>query len=215
MTLIRTRANAGLILCTHRFYDPTNGRWLTRDPIGYEGGINLYGYVGNDPSNRWDPLGYMGAGAITMGGGSLGLGAGAAGLGELGSGAAAAGAAALPVVLGAGAAYAGWRIGTPIGDWIADRIPGQDGLPAPIEARGPPKLRPDPNSSGDHCTWRGKNGKTDTWESWKKNPKNPNGYDSAERFNRDGKPHGGVPPPHVHSPGNPIPRPADPIDIPK
>ena len=29
----------------NRFYSPTLGRWLTRDPIGTSGGINLYGYV--------------------------------------------------------------------------------------------------------------------------------------------------------------------------
>ena len=52
-----TDNRVGLILCTHRFYDPSNGRWLTRDPMGYAGGVNLYGYVGNDPGNRVDPLG--------------------------------------------------------------------------------------------------------------------------------------------------------------
>ena len=57
-----------LILCTHRYYDLANGRWLTRDPIGYAGGVNLYGYVGNNPGNRWDPLGYMDPGAVVMGG---------------------------------------------------------------------------------------------------------------------------------------------------
>jgi hypothetical protein len=39
------------------FYDPELGRWLSRDPIGEDGGINLYGYVGNDPVNGVDPLG--------------------------------------------------------------------------------------------------------------------------------------------------------------
>ncbi len=53
-----TDTETGLILCTHRFYDPSNGRWLTRDPMGYEGGINLYGYTSNDPGNRQDSSGY-------------------------------------------------------------------------------------------------------------------------------------------------------------
>ena len=47
----------GLQLLTHRYYDPQTGRFLTRDPIGYEGGINLYGYVRNNAPNRTDELG--------------------------------------------------------------------------------------------------------------------------------------------------------------
>ena len=31
--------------------------WLSPDPIGESGGLNLYAYVGNDPINGWDPLG--------------------------------------------------------------------------------------------------------------------------------------------------------------
>ena len=31
--------------------------WLSRDPIGENGGINLYGFVGNDPLNQIDFLG--------------------------------------------------------------------------------------------------------------------------------------------------------------
>ena len=40
-------------------YESASGRpeWLSRDPIEEEGGINLYGYVGNSPINRSDPLG--------------------------------------------------------------------------------------------------------------------------------------------------------------
>jgi uncharacterized protein RhaS with RHS repeats len=30
---------------------------MSRDPIGYEGGVNLYGYVGGDPINYVDPTG--------------------------------------------------------------------------------------------------------------------------------------------------------------
>jgi RHS repeat-associated protein len=32
-----------------RYYDPTTGRWPSRDPIEEEGGLNLYGFVVNDP----------------------------------------------------------------------------------------------------------------------------------------------------------------------
>ncbi len=40
-------------------YEPASGRpeWLSRDPIEEGGGINLYGYVGNNPLNAIDPLG--------------------------------------------------------------------------------------------------------------------------------------------------------------
>ena len=33
--------------------------WISRDPIGENGGINLYGYVGNTPVNATDPLGLL------------------------------------------------------------------------------------------------------------------------------------------------------------
>jgi uncharacterized protein RhaS with RHS repeats len=32
-------------------------RWLTRDPLGYDGGINLYAYCNNNPIMGTDPLG--------------------------------------------------------------------------------------------------------------------------------------------------------------
>jgi RHS repeat-associated protein len=47
----------GLYYYGYRYYDPNTGRWLSRDPIGEQGGVNLYGMVGNDPINLWDLLG--------------------------------------------------------------------------------------------------------------------------------------------------------------
>ncbi len=47
----------GMQLLTHRYYDSGRGRFVTRDPIGYNGGINLYGFVGNNPVNESDPDG--------------------------------------------------------------------------------------------------------------------------------------------------------------
>ncbi len=55
-----------LYLLGHRYYDPNAGRFITRDPIGYDGGINLYGYTGNNPVNRADPNGTIG-GVLLLG----------------------------------------------------------------------------------------------------------------------------------------------------
>lgn len=50
-------APSGLNLTLYRAYNPALGRWLSRDPVGEAGAVNLYGYVGNDPINLTDPLG--------------------------------------------------------------------------------------------------------------------------------------------------------------
>jgi len=46
-----------LHLTLYRAYDADTGRWISRDPIAENGGINLYGYCLNDPVNWVDPLG--------------------------------------------------------------------------------------------------------------------------------------------------------------
>src|SRR5437899_1705882 len=44
--------------CRARYYHPGLARFVSEDPIGFAGGFNLYSYVGNDPVNYVDPLGY-------------------------------------------------------------------------------------------------------------------------------------------------------------
>jgi RHS repeat-associated protein len=41
----------------YRYYDLVTGRWLSKDPIEEQGGVNLYGFVVNDGVNQWDVLG--------------------------------------------------------------------------------------------------------------------------------------------------------------
>jgi RHS repeat-associated protein len=48
---------SGLSLALYRAFNPRLGRFISRDPIEEKGGVNLYGYVLNDPINLWDSLG--------------------------------------------------------------------------------------------------------------------------------------------------------------
>ena len=48
---------AGLYNFRARWYDPAAGRWLSKDPIGLEGGLNLYEAFGNNPVCFGDILG--------------------------------------------------------------------------------------------------------------------------------------------------------------
>ncbi|HMP84420.1 MAG TPA: RHS repeat-associated core domain-containing protein, partial [Verrucomicrobiota bacterium] len=41
----------------YRYYSPTLGRFVQTDPIGVEGGLNLYGFVSNGPVSKNDPMG--------------------------------------------------------------------------------------------------------------------------------------------------------------
>ncbi len=57
-----TDAETEFVYYGHRYYVPTLGRFLNRDPIEEAGGLNLYGFCGNDGVNRWD---YLGMNAFT------------------------------------------------------------------------------------------------------------------------------------------------------
>jgi RHS repeat-associated protein len=52
----------GLQLNRNRAYASNLGRWLTRDPIGYVDGRNLYQYTSSNPMRSFDPLGLFGFG---------------------------------------------------------------------------------------------------------------------------------------------------------
>lgn len=47
----------GLHYNWQRYYDPKTGRYLTPDPVGLKGGINLFAYTFNNPVNTIDPDG--------------------------------------------------------------------------------------------------------------------------------------------------------------
>ena len=52
-----TDSETGMMLATYRYYDPNEGRWINRDPIGYLGGMDLYAYCDGNPVGAIDPLG--------------------------------------------------------------------------------------------------------------------------------------------------------------
>ncbi|MFF4418363.1 RHS repeat-associated core domain-containing protein [Streptosporangium sp. NPDC001559] len=47
----------GLLFYRARYYSPTLGRFISEDPVGVDGGANLYGYAAGDPVNATDPSG--------------------------------------------------------------------------------------------------------------------------------------------------------------
>jgi RHS repeat-associated protein len=53
-----TDLESGLMYYRARYYDPGAGRFISEDPIGFDGGdANLYRYVGNSPTNYTDAFG--------------------------------------------------------------------------------------------------------------------------------------------------------------
>ncbi len=63
----------GWLYYGYRYYDANTGRWLSRDPIEEDGGINIYGFLGNNSLIRvdllglWDFAGHLGIGLEAIG----------------------------------------------------------------------------------------------------------------------------------------------------
>ena len=51
-------SNTGLVGYTFRHYSPRLMKWINKDPIAEQGGLNLYQMVGGDPVNSYDVLGH-------------------------------------------------------------------------------------------------------------------------------------------------------------
>ncbi|EDW6542793.1 RHS repeat protein [Salmonella enterica subsp. enterica] len=72
---------SGLYYNRNRYYDPLQGRYITQDPIGLNGGWNLYSYPLN-PVQRGDPLG-LAVDAIPWDAANPSMGVGLASAGEM------------------------------------------------------------------------------------------------------------------------------------
>ena len=157
-------APSGLMLATHRAYDPVSHRWLSRDPLGEGVDLNLYRYVGNSPVSHIDPNGLLpgtvasGVQDVVVGGLQILGGAGAAVLdgpfpaGDIvgapvaANGVRTAGGGLIKIVIGLGIG------GLSAGDSpVPAPAPGPAPAPAPAPAPGPaprpgpaPKPRPAP-----------------------------------------------------------------------
>jgi len=67
----RLDSETGLYYYRARYYWPQGGRFLQTDPIGYTADLNLYTYVGNDPTDMTDPDGEAAEQCTTDPGGTV------------------------------------------------------------------------------------------------------------------------------------------------
>jgi RHS repeat-associated protein len=66
----RENDDTGMMYYRARYYDPLRMRFVSEDPIGFEGGSNLYAYVDGNPVDFNDPLGlFIGSGGTGVGDG--------------------------------------------------------------------------------------------------------------------------------------------------
>ena len=113
--------SVGLYNYGYRFYSPGMGRWINRDPVEEDGGLNLYAFNYNSPTNYVDPDGETPAAIAIPAAGTI-----------IGGGAAVPGPGTVIAVgtIGVIAAYS-------VGDAIARRI-----YPDEMELPAPPRIYP-------------------------------------------------------------------------
>jgi len=145
----------GLHYNYHRYYDPATGRYLTTDPIGLAGGINLFAYTDNNPINYVDPYGLNPAAGALTGGAFLGP----------------PGAVAGAIIGGA----IGWYAGEKISDWLwnentedEDEDDALDDYPANPDDWNPPDGWEETDAcektGGKHRHWKGPDGELRKWD---------------------------------------------------
>jgi len=138
-------AELGMYYYKARIYSPTLGRFLQTDPVGYDGGINLYAYVEDDPLNSNDPTGnfpdaivdiaFIIADGVDIYNNGLNLENGVSMVANVGG-------LAIPGVTGLGVGARGLIRG---GDAASDAARGADR--ARDAARAEPPSRPNPNAA--------------------------------------------------------------------
>jgi RHS repeat-associated protein len=52
-------SESGLYYYRARYYDPSVGRFLSQEPVEFQGGVNFYAYVRNQPTKLTDPSGLV------------------------------------------------------------------------------------------------------------------------------------------------------------
>jgi RHS repeat-associated protein len=96
----------GLLFNRARYFDPSTGRFLNEDPLGFGGGdTNFYSYAFNNPVAFTDPSGKSAGAAVGLVGAGTGVGVGAGFAGEIATGSAGGPIGALVVIIGVAGAY--------------------------------------------------------------------------------------------------------------